>query len=398
MAERPNRMDDDTDVTGGGTGPRGGALESLRNGISAIQSVHEAARQHADARNASKQLSDQIAADTETLAHREQIERDFASIVSEQEAERAEASAMLEDARSTAQHLEETIASLNDQLTRMKQDHEEALRPYRELMESTKGRSDDAARSFSEARRAVKAAESQVADSAKQREQRIATANRAADNAQDRLRRVEAELTSLQRDPSASPSAVSKMQSELVSEQAHLDSARDEVTRVTEECQRLVDNAQTHLWTQRQSLETIEHKANQAKEEAAARREEYERLYNAAMDEERALADRIAQERANQAGAERDADDAQQRVDAADEKLSEARDIHTTPQVTAALRDAIAANRRQLDALSAEIDRLAEGERALRDQTRRQRYVVFGIAAAAIVLVLLVVWLITVIL
>ena len=390
-------MDGVTDGAGGGADPRGGALESLRRGISAIQSVREATRQHADARNASKQLSDQIAADTETLEHRERIERDFASIVSEQEAERAEASAALEGARSTAQQLEETIASLDDRLARMKQDHEESLRPYRELMESAKGRSDDAARSLSEARRAVKAAESQVADSAKHREQRIATANRAADNAQDRLRHVEAELTSLQRDPS-SPSAVSKMQSELVSEQAHLGSARDEVARVTEECQRLVDNAQTHLWTQRQSLETIEHKANQAKDEATAHREEYERLYNAAMDEEKALSDRIAQERANQAGAQRDADDAQRRVDAADERLSEARDIHTTPQVTAALRDAIAANRRQLDALAAEIDRLAERERALRDQTRRQRYVVFGIAAAAIILILLVVWLLTVVL
>ncbi len=398
MAEEPNRMDGITDEPGGGADPQGGALESLRRGISAIQSVHEATRQHADARNASKQLSDQIAADTKTLEHREQIDRDFASIVSEQEAERAKASAALAGARSTAQQLEETIASLNDQLARMKQDHEESLRPYRELMESAKGRSDDAARSLSEARRAVKAAESQVADSAKHREQRIATANRAADNAQDRLRRVEAELTSLQRDPSSSPSAVSKMQSELVSEQAHLGSARDEVARVTEECRRLVDNAQTHLWTQRQSLETIENKTNQAKEEATAHREEYERLYNAAMDEEKALSDRIAQERANQAGAQRDADDAQRRVDAADERLSEAREIHTTPQVTAALRDAIAANRRQLDVLAAEIDRLAEREQALRDQTRRQRYVVFGIAAAAIILILLVVWLLTLIL
>ena len=225
MAEEPNRMDGITDEPGGGADPQGGALESLRRGISAIQSVHEATRQHADARNASKQLSDQIAADTKTLEHREQIDRDFASIVSEQEAERAKASAALAGARSTAQQLEETIASLNDQLARMKQDHEESLRPYRELMESAKGRSDDAARS-----------------------------------------------------------------------------------------------------------------------------------------------------------------------------LSEAREIHTTPQVTAALRDAIAANRRQLDVLAAEIDRLAGREQALRDQTRRQRYVGFGIAAAAIILILLVVWLLTLIL
>ena len=211
------------------------------------------------------------------------------------------------------------------------------------------------------------------------------------DNAQDRLRKVESDLNSLKGSSTASPNALSKMQSELVAERAHLDAAREDVGRVTAECQQLVDNAQTHLWTQKQSLETAERAADDAKREADGRREEYESLYNKAMGGQKEIEARIAEvekdidarqtERAEQAQV---VFDAQALVDEAD-------DIHSTPEVTKNLQDAIATGKVELEKRQREVDALAAEERQLRESTRAQRFLFIGVAAVAIVIIVLIV-------
>ena len=375
--------------------PMAAAVGSLRGGIDAIRRVREASRQHASVKGQVRELSQRLEQDRAELSHREDIERHYGSIVSEQKAESSDANRSLNDANVRLKRIGQDCSKLESELSAMRAEHEESLRPYRELMESTKGRSDDAARSLSDAKRAVKTADQQVADAAKRREQRIAAANKAVDNAQDRIRRVESELANLKADPDTSASALSKMQSELTAEQTHLSTARSEVTRVTDECQRLVDNAQTHLWTQKQSLEVIERQANESKREATGRREEYESLYNAAMDQEKALSDRIAAKKDEQAQAEKDAQAAQKRIAVAQDVLDEANDIHNTPERTIALRQSIQEGEQQLEQLKGNEGQLAESEKSLRAKTRGQRYLVFGVVALLIAIVAVVVWLLT---
>ena len=358
--------------------------------------MRSASKEHADARERAEALKKQVAADSAELAHRDKIEGDYPQIVERQRAEMAEASTLLAKAGEESQRLSGEVEGLTQRLDAMKAANEEQLRPYRELMNSTKGRSDDAAKSLSDVRRAVKAADQQVSDTAKRREQRIDASNRSVDNAQDRLRKVQAELTSLQADPSASPAAVSKMQSEVVAEQAHLDAAREEVKRVTAECQQLMDNAQTHLWTQKQSLETLERQAGEARKEADARREEYERLHNEATRREKELSDQIAARKGDLEAANKDAAAAQGRIDAAQEALDEANSIHATPEATAQLRGKIAQDKASLHLQQAEVDRLAAAERGLRSKTRGQRYgfVAIVVVACVVVLALVVVMLV----
>lgn len=369
---------------------------AIRGGLDAIRSVRSASKEHADARERAEALKKQVAADSAELAHRDKIEGDYPQIVERQRAEMAEASTLLAKAGEESQRLSGEVEGLTQRLDAMKAANEEQLRPYRELMNSTKGRSDDAAKSLSDVRRAVKAADQQVSDTAKRREQRIDASNRSVDNAQDRLRKVQAELTSLQADPSASPAAVSKMQSEVVAEQAHLDAAREEVKRVTAECQQLMDNAQTHLWTQKQSLETLERQAGEARKEADARREEYERLHNEATRREKELSDQIAARKGDLEAANKDAAAAQGRIDAAQEALDEANSIHATPEATAQLRGKIAQDKASLHLQQAEVDRLAAAERGLRSKTRGQRYgfVAIVVVACVVVLALVVVMLV----
>ncbi len=369
-----------------------GALGSLKSGLDAIGAVCSAAKQHSVARAQLKRLKKELAKTQSVLDHRTDIESRYGEIVSEKTAEIEGARSAIAACQERTQQLEAEKATFEGQLRQMKADHEEAIRPYRDLMESTKGRSDDDAKSLAENRRAVKVADQQVADAAKRREQRIANANRAVDNAQERLRKVESELSSLQNGGNASPSAIQKMQSEIVTERAHLDAARDEVARTTAECQQLVDNAQTHLWTQKQSLETAERQASEAKREADARREEYERLYNSALAEEKAIEDEIALRQRAIAETGKEQAESERRQSEAQALLDEANEIHATPEVTQQLRQGIAEGQASLERQESEVNSLARSERRIRETTRTQRYIFIGAAVAVLAVVVLLVW------
>lgn len=386
MADEPTAQDGEGDA---GRGQQA-TIGALRAGIGAIAAVRGAARQHAEARAQLKSAQDALDESRGVLAHRLDIERNFEQIVSDQGAELGAATSERQATQGAIDQAEEKRGALEGQLAAMKEKHEGQLRPYRDLMETTKGRSDDAAKSLSELKRAIKGADQQVSDAAKRREQRIAAANRSVDNAQERLRKVQSDLHALQTNPSAAPGAISKMQSEAVAEQAHLDAARKEVTRVTAECQLLVDNAQTHLWTQRQSLETVERQADDAKHEADGRREEYERLYNEAMGREKDLSDEIARCRQEAEEAAKGREAAEGRMSAAQRLLDEARDIHTTPELTRQLQEKVDAQMRDLEQRQATVEELAHEERELRLSTRRQRYTLMVAATVAVIVIVIV--------
>ena len=366
------------------------ALSSLKEGLDAIGAVRDAAKRHAGARSQLKELKRELEKTQEVLDHRVEIEASFDQIVRDETANAESARAEIAQAEADTARLGAERDALEAQLKAMREAHETAIRPYRDLMESTRGRSDDAAKSLAEIRRAVKSADQQVADAAKRREQRIADANRSVDNAQERLRRVEGELASMQ-SGSASPAALSKMQAEVVTERAHRDAARSNVARVTAEGQQLVDNAQTHLWTQKQSLETIERQAEEAKREADERREEYERLYNANLAEEKALEEQVNQRKKSLEETARAKADAEERAGAAEAALEEAREIHATPEVTEQLRHGIQEGESALARQQSEVDSLADTERRLRESTRSKRFLFIGVAVAVVVIVVLLV-------
>ena len=370
------------------------ALSSLKEGLDAIGAVRDAAKRHAGARSQLKELKREIEKTQEVLDHRVEIEASFDQIVRDETANAESARAEIAQAEADTARLGAERDALEAQLKAMREAHETAIRPYRDLMESTRGRSDDAAKSLAEIRRAVKSADQQVADAAKRREQRIADANRSVDNAQERLRRVEGELASMQ-SGSASPAALSKMQAEVVTERAHRDAARSNVARVTAEGQQLVDNAQTHLWTQKQSLETIERQAEEAKREADERRGEYERLYNANLAEEKALEEQVNQRKKSLEETARAKADAEERAGAAEAALEEAREIHATPEVTEQLRHGIQEGESALARQQSEVDSLADTERRLRESTRSKRFLFIGVAVAIVVIVVLLVVLLT---
>ncbi len=367
-----------------------GAGTSFMEGLHAMRAVHEAAQKSDDARQQIEQMQEALENDRDELSHRTQIEMDYDRL---SKLLTATINTARTDAQAARGQIDAATAKkdeLDGQLTQMKAAHEEKLSPYRTVMESSKGRSDDTSRALAEARRAVKTAEGQAADATKRRDQRITQANRAVDAAQDRLRRAQAELDRIQRDPSASPNALSKLRSEAVAERAHVDAAKVEVVSVTNDTKQAVDNAQTHLWTAKQSLETAERQANEAKAEANARKEEFDSLYKKAMAEEDVLKKQIADCEARIKDATSALKDAGDREQDAQAQLDEANDIHSTPEITAQLKQRILETQKALAAQTAEADKLAGYEQDLRHSTRKKRIIFIAMAVAIVVVVLLI--------
>ena len=367
------------------------AHRSLRSGIEAFRSVREASQRHSSARDELRNMREQLDGHIAELQHRIDIEQHYPQIISEQNKELKEATDLFQKSQERAVELDAERADLESQLSVMKTRHEDKLRPYRNVAESTKGRADDAARSLAEAKRAVKAAEGNLQEKTKRREQRIASANRAVDTARERQRKLQTELETAQGNSESSPAALERLQNELTSVQTHLDIAISDVPLVTEEANRSVEEAQQKLFNQRRLLEQAERKADAAKKEANDRRAEYDALLKDAQEEEKVLSERIKVDVAASEQAHKDQQDAEKRIAAAKAMLDEAEEIHSTPQKTIDLRNLIAREQTDLDVQQDAVDELAAHEKELRRGTLKQRLLVVAAGVAILAMIIAVV-------
>lgn len=368
------------------------AGQQLMEGLAAIRNVRELSRKHSTARAQLDVLRRELNDAMAILDHRVQIERNYDQIVAEQTALINEAQAEADQAKERAAQLAHERDQLSARLTALKVENDEALRPYKNLMDTAKGRSDDAALALADARRAVRAAESQASEAARRRDQRVAAANRAVENAQERLRRVQTELDKLQGDPDAPMTALPKMRDELVAERAHLEDAREEVEKVTAESQQMVEEAQARLFSLKQTQEQAERIAEETKREAAARREEYDRLYKEAQASQEQVDAAIKERTDGIAEAKKVRDAAEKRIDEYQIVLDEANDIRETPEVTAQLRERITDGKHELERQDREVKSLAQSEKDLRESTRSKRIIFFAVIAAVVLFAILLIW------
>ena len=369
-----------------------GAARHVAEGFAAIRDVRTAARQRSTAQTELKALKADLADRQGILQHRLQIDGDYERIVAESTSQLQAAQAELAEAQADAEALQAERSQLFDQLQATRARNEEELRPYKNSMDAARGRADDAAAALTEARRTVRSAETQLSDATRRRDQRLASANRTVENAQERLRRVQAEIDKLQGDPDAPTTALPKMRDELAAERAHLDAAREDVSRVTAECQQMVDTAQAQLAAHRQALATAERQAEDAKAEAASKRQEYERLHKQAKAQEDQISDAMDARDKSIAASQRNQADIASRISAAQDVIDEAVDIHSTPEVTAQLAEQVQAQQAEVEQREQEVHELAQSEKRLRKATRTRRIAFFAALIAIVLLVVALVW------
>ena len=365
-------------AAGAALGAAKGAASTLKAGAFALRDVRNASRQSADARAQAKKIEEALESDQEVLDHRREIESSYASIIEGQSRVVADAKAQAASARQRFEGLGEEHAALLADLDELKAANASELRPYKRIAETAKGALDDANRSLS--------AEGQVRDAADRREQSVSSANRALDNAQARQLRVQDDLKKLQAQP-GSPSAIAKMQSENVAALARVEAARAEVDRATREGQVSVENAQTHLWTQNQSLEAAQREASAAKSKYDEQKADLDRRMKDAEGKEAELQYRIDQKKKAIEELEDDIKVADQAQAEAQGLIDEAELIHSTPEETVRLEHAIAAQRIELQQALDEVELYETTEKALRKQTRLQRFALIGAVALIVAII-----------
>ena len=191
------------------SGAFGEAQNAVAGGISAVREVRSAAKAHAHARNKMKEMQSVLTSDQGQLDHRIYVHENYDSIVAEQQAIINETSAEMKRQKDLVESLTKTCSELQSKLEALIAEDEQELRPYRNLSETTKGRHDDVSRTVAEAKRAIKAAESQVKDATEHRDQSLASAQRALSNSQERQHKLQEELAELKEDPAANNGASS---------------------------------------------------------------------------------------------------------------------------------------------------------------------------------------------
>lgn len=377
---------------GAAAGAASGMGKSIMGGYRALRQVREANKQLATAQAEQKKIMAGLDEDRAMLAHREDITRNYAQIMATQTTERDTAQSAADDAGKRAEKIAAERDQIVQDLTRLKADNENKLRPYRNLMESSKGRADDTAKSLANSRRALKACEGEVSAATKRREQRIQAANQAVDNAQERLRRVQAELADMKADSEAAPGAVAKMQTEVQAEEAHLETARQDVTRITREAQADVDSAQQHLWERQKLTDEAERLASSAKTEANSHKSEFDRMFKAAQSSEKNLDDAIKAREATLKEIAKQREAAEKRVREATEAITEATEIHGHPETTAGLRERIANEEQDLADKQAEVSDLTKSVRGLKHSTRGMRAAFIATVIVVLVVVIALLW------
>lgn len=360
-----------------------GAAGTLRAGAFAVRDVHNASRQSAGARAQARTIREALEADQRTLDHRRDIEASFEDIVSEQSEIVARSRAAIESGQQKIDGLSEERSALVADLEELKASNVSAIRPYRRLAETSKDELDDAQRMLVEAKRAVKSAEAQLEDAKERRDSSYASASRSLDNSQTRQRKVQDELKKLQSSGGAQ-AAIAQLQSDNVAALAGIDAARAEVDRAAKDGQNAVSNAQTHLWTQNQSLSDAQAKHDAALAKHKSHKAEHDRLADEAKAKESELQERIDAKKRELEEIRAEVDEAQKALDEAQGLIDEARHIHSTPEETARLEQSIAAQQADLEEANSEVEHLATAEKQLRQATLGSRVALIAVAIVAL--------------
>lgn len=368
---------------------------SVTDGLSAVRAVSAAKRAHASARDMLGQLEAEAAELAGELAHRREVEANYEGIIELQNKELVEADQALSDASAKKSELEAEHEKAAVTLTQLKEANERKLSPAREAATAARDAMDKAEQAAREARRALKRAQAQADDAQRSQDSRVQAAQRELDVATQRHQRAQEKLTELRRDPSAGAKDLTEKSGEVAAALAQVEKAKAAVQRASAETSQSVEVAQTHLYTQRQSLDVLEGDLAEAQDEETSKRKAYESLKAQTDAAEKEAADALAKIAANVKDAEAEVTGARGRITAANALIEEANDIHAHPEATDALAAKVSEAEASVEAQRAEVSSLEREETELRESTQKARTTFYGIIAAAALVVVVIILLVS---
>lgn len=371
-----------------------GALgQETASGLSAFKAVNQAKRAHAQARGRLEELKSSIESRTQEVEHRQDVEARYDQIINENSEVIEESLASIASLEEEQEAAQEQEAQLQEALDKLKAKNAKDLRPYEKLARNAKASSEDAARALSGAKRDLKAAQNSLRDLIGRRDSRVSAAHKAVDNSRQRLNRLQGDLSDLQHDDEATPQQLADLRAEITAEMARLSKAQEDAQVAPNESSASISAAERQVDEAQRRLEGAQEAADSAKREAKKQAHTLEGMEDAAKSAEQAAEDEVIEVQKHLKTLKAQLAQTAKTKEEAEQAIAEANDIHHTPEKTQELLEQLADDNAAAVLQQAQVDSLAADEHELRQRTRTSR-IAFILVVAAAIIVLLVLFLV----
>lgn len=369
-------------------------------GAAAVREMSAARKAHAEAREQLEQLDATIADEEAELAHRREVAANYHAIISSETARRdgatkAEQAAEVEQAR-----IQGEIDALKERLQQMKDADSQTEKRLKAALDAAEAREASSRENGARLQRRLDDAKRNLEKAEEDQKNGVAAAQAAVESAESRLAMLHDEYAEVQRNPSANSAAYSVRADELqteISDAAHeLQSARDDLPRITQE----LEDALAHARKAVSEAEKPMDDAKQAFREVSSAADEARNTYREAKDDaterQRKLKEEISGKEKERRVQEQAAEDARAEASEAQALIDEANDIHAHPEVTETIAARLEADRAEREEQAVEVEQLASTEKAVRERTRGSRARFIGAIVGIVVLVVAVIALVIV--
>lgn len=369
-------------------------------GAAAVREMSAARKAHAEAREQLEQLDATIADEEAELAHRREVAANYHAIISSETARRdgatkAEQAAEVEQAR-----IQGEIDALKERLQQMKDADSQTEKRLKAALDAAEAREASSRENGARLQRRLDDAKRNLEKAEEDQKNGVAAAQAAVESAESRLAMLHDEYAEVQRNPSANSAAYSVRADELqteISDAAHeLQSARDDLPRITKE----LEDALAHARKAVSEAEKPMDDAKQAFREVSSAADEARNTYREAKDDaaerQRKLKEEISGKEKERRAQEQAAEDARAEASEAQALIDEANDIHAHPEVTETIAARLEADRAEREEQAVEVEQLASTEKAVRERTRGSRARFIGAIVGIVVLVVAVIALVIV--
>ncbi len=368
----------------------------LSQGMGAVREVSAARRAHSEARDHLDELSQVIEENEDELAHRREVEANYAQIVAEQTARQNNSLETARAAVSAQQAIAKVIEELKQNLSAMKDADKATEKRLKSALEAAESKEASAREGANRLVRRVTDAQRGLESAKADRETNLAAAKKAVESAQARLDALREEFAEIQRNPSANSAAYSvrgiELENDISDAAEQLRQAKDQLPRLTVELDQAIADAEAVVTEANKPIDEARSSFRDVSNATAEARDALDAARKDAESRQKELRAQINEQEKALKNQQKAQQDAQDDADDAAEILADANDIHAHPEITEQLAARIDSDKQYEAQQLQQVESLAATEKNVREQTRTSRLKFVGIVAAIVMVVALVIF------
>ena len=368
----------------------------LSQGMGAVREVNAAKRAHSEARDHLDELSQVIEENEDELAHRREVEENYAQIVAEQTARQSNSLEAVRAAVAAQQAIAKVIEDLKQDLAAMKDADKATEKRLKSTLEAAESKEASAREGANRLVRRVTDAQRSLESAKADRETNLAAAKKAVESAQARLDTLREEFAEIQRNPSANSAAYSvrgiELENDISDAAEQLRQAKDQLPRLAAELDQSIADAEAVVAEANKPIDEARSSFRDVSNATAEARDALDAARKDAESRQKDLRAKITEQEKALKNQQKAQQEAQDDADDAAAILIDANDIHAHPEITQQLAARIESDKQYQSQQFQQVESLAATEKNVREKTRTSRLKLMGIVAAIVVVVAVVVY------